>query len=231
MRSSLTLVLALAAALPLASPALAAAPPEDRIMSVDQYTTDKARTLARTHGERLRELNANVYNCIPWIDVQKQSIGFFKPKHVQRDDRYMSIRVFIEQDPSEEFGRLTVEQRASAMFSRYAGALLRRMARPEIVADPLVDGFTVILEWQKQVTKAVMARPIHETIAAFFEKPVVVDYLTGKLRGADLAARAVVFGFDGETALGPLRFAAWDDDFVSTYKVKNYVLDPGVTCQ
>lgn len=229
MRSSFTVVLALAAA-SLAHPAFAAAPPEDRILSVDQYTTDKARTLARTHGPRLRELNATVYNCIPWIEVQKQSIGFFKPKHVPRDDRYMSMRVYIEQDASEEFGRLTIEQRASAMFSRYAGPLLRRMARPEIVGDPLVDGFTVILEWQKQAAKAVLARPVHETIAAFFEKMVVVDYVSGKLKAADLSSRAVVLGFDGETALGPLHLAAWDDDFLSTYKVKNYVLDPGVIC-
>jgi hypothetical protein len=39
-----------------------------------------------------------------------------------------------------------------------------------------------------------------------------------------------VLGWDGETALGPLRLAAWDDNFVSTYKVKNYELEPGVTC-
>lgn len=230
MRSSLALVLALVAAVALARPALAAAPPEDRILSADQYTTDKARSLAKEHGDRLRELNADLYNCLPWVEVQKQSIGFFKPKHVHQDDRYMSVRIYIEQDPSPEFDRLPVEQRASAMFSRYAGALLHRMAKPDVVADPMVDGFTVILEWQKQVAKAVMARPIHETIAAFFEKPTVVDYLGGKIKAADLASRAVVLGFDGETALGRLHLAAWDDNFVSTYKVKNYVLDPGVTC-
>jgi len=31
--------------------------------------------------------------------------------------------------------------------------------------------------------------------------------------------------------LGRLRLAAWDDNFVSTYKVENYQLAPGVTCQ
>jgi hypothetical protein len=30
--------------------------------------------------------------------------------------------------------------------------------------------------------------------------------------------------------MGPLRLSAWDDNFVSTYKVKNYQLEPGVTC-
>ena len=28
-----------------------------------------------------------------------------------------------------------------------------------------------------------------------------------------------------------LRLAAWDDNFVSTYKVANYQLAPGVSCQ
>jgi len=39
-----------------------------------------------------------------------------------------------------------------------------------------------------------------------------------------------VLAFDGETALGPLRLAVWEDTFVSTYKVANYVLEPGVIC-
>jgi hypothetical protein len=40
-----------------------------------------------------------------------------------------------------------------------------------------------------------------------------------------------VIGFDGETGLGQLRLAAYDDGFVSTYKVKNYELPAGVSCQ
>jgi hypothetical protein len=40
-----------------------------------------------------------------------------------------------------------------------------------------------------------------------------------------------VLGFDGETALGELRLSAWEDNFVTTYKVKDYQLAPGVSCQ
>jgi len=209
----------------------AAAPAEDRLLPVDQYTSDKARTLATTYREALRELNAGIYHCLPWVELQKHSIGFYKPKHLTSDDRYLSLRIYIEQDPSTEFARLRVEDRASAMFSRYVGPLLRRMTKdPAVMGDPALDGFTVILEWMKQAPTAPGERPIHETIAVFIEKPVARDYLAGVMPITEVAAKARVLGFDGETALGPLRLAVWEDTFVSTYKVANYVLEPGVTC-
>src|SRR3954466_1059755 len=36
----------------------AAAPADDRVLPVDSYTSEKARTLARTHATALRDLNA-----------------------------------------------------------------------------------------------------------------------------------------------------------------------------
>jgi len=230
--ASRALALALAVvALGLPGPLALAAPSDDRILAVDQYTTDKGRTLARTYWPNLRELNAGIYHCVPWVEVQKQSIGFFRPKHVSQDDRYLSLRIYIEQDPSPAFARLAVQERASAMFSRYVGPMLRRMSRsPALVADESVDGFTVILEWLKQAATAAGERPTHETIAVFVPKAVAADYLEGRATVPDVAARARVLGWDGETALGPLRLSVWDDNFVSTYKVKNYELEPGVTC-
>jgi len=223
--------LVLAAYLMLAQGA-AAAPHEDRILPVEQYTSDKARTLATTHAGALRELNAGIYHCMPWVEVQKHSIGFFRPKHVTGgDDRHLSLRIYIEQDPSPEFARLRVEDRASAMFSRYVGPLLRRMTKdPAVAADPAVDGFNLILEWMKQAQRASGDRPVHETIAIFIEKADARDYLAGAVPITEMAAKTRVLGFDGETALGPIRLAVWDDNFVKTYKVANYVLDPGVSC-
>jgi hypothetical protein len=227
---SRTLVAALILGLVFAGGALAA-PAEDRLLPVDQYTSDKARTLATTHRQALRDLNAGIYHCMPWVELQKHSIGFYKPKHLTGDDRYLSLRIYIEQDPSTEFARLRVEDRASAMFSRYVGPLLRRMTKdPAVIADPALDGFTVILEWMKQAPQAPGERPIHETIAIFIEKPVAKEYLGGVIPITDVAAQVRVLGFDGETALGPLRLAVWEDTFVATYKVANYVLEPGVTC-
>ncbi|MBI4638222.1 MAG: hypothetical protein HY727_17940 [Candidatus Rokubacteria bacterium] len=209
----------------------AAAPHEDRILPLEQYTSEKGRALAHAHSRVLRELNSEIYHCLPWVEIEKESIGFFRPKHLQRDDRYLSLRIYIEQDPSPAFSRASLEARASAMFSRYVGPLLRRMARDAaLLADGSVDGFTVVLEWQKDAQRQ-GERPIHETIAAFVDKPTAVDYLAGRLRPDELVARARVLGWDGETPRGTLRLQAWDDNFVATYKVKNYQLEPGVSCQ
>ena len=226
-----TLAITLALACVIAAGAAAAAPPEDRLLPVPMYTTDKAKTLATTHREALRALNAGVYHCLPWVEIQKHSIGFFKPKQATGDDRYLSIRIYIEQDPSPEFARFRVEERASAMFSRYVGAMLRRMTKdPAVAADPSMDGFTVILEWMKQIPRAAGERPVHETIAVFVEKAVALDYLSGAIQITQVAEKARTLAFDGETALGPVRLAVWDDNFVSTFKISNYVLEPGVTC-
>ncbi len=210
----------------------ATAPPDDRVLPVAQYTTEKGRTLAKTYARDLREINAGIYHCIPWVEIQKESIGFFRPKHLTGDDRYLSLRIYIEQDPSPAFASLAVEQRASAMFSRYVGPLLRRMTKsPALLSDISVDGFTIILEWLKQAASAAGERPVHETIAVFVPKAIAAEYIAGKTTSADIAARARVLGWDGETSLGPLKLSAWDDNFVATHKVKNYQLEPGVTCQ
>lgn len=230
-KATLTIALALACVIVTGGAAMAAAPPEDRLLPVVMYTTDKAKVLGTTHREALRSLNAGIYHCMPWVEIQKHSIGFFRPKPATADDRYLSIRIYIEQDPSPEFARFRVEERASAMFSRYVGPMLRRMTKdPAIAADPSMDGFTVILEWMKQIPRAAGERPIHETLAVFVEKSVALDYLAGAIQITDVAAKSRTLAFDGETALGPLRLGVWEDKFVSTFKVSNYVLEPGVTC-
>jgi hypothetical protein len=236
LRGRITAVVVLAAALgglaggTLAAPARAAAAvPEDQILSVEQYTSEKARRLAVTYAAALRDLSVGVYHCWPWVEIQKQSIGFFKPRHLAGDDRYLSIRIYIDQDPSPAFAQLETTQRASAMFSRYVGPLLRRMGRSSaLMADDGLDGFTMILEWLKQGA-TINGRPVHETIAIFVSKRLAGEFLVGRTGIEGLARQARVLAWDGETALGPLRVSAWDDDFVTTYKVKNYDLAPGVS--
>lgn len=208
-----------------------AAPPDDRVLPPAMHHTEKARALAAKHARALRDLNAEIYHCLPWVEVQKHSIGFYKPRHLVEDNRYLSIRLYIEQEPSPQFSSLSLEQRGAAMFSRYVGPLLRRMTRHAGVRnDDTIDGFTVILEWLKQLPTAAGQRPVHETIAVFIEKAAADEYLSGQATSRDLATRAGVLGFDGETALGSLRLSAWDDDFVSTFRVKNYQPEAGVTC-
>ena len=208
-----------------------AAPPADRVLPADQYTTEKAKKLATAHNRALQDLNAGIYHCWPWVEIQKSSIGFYRPKLAQQDERFLSIRIYIEQDPSPAFSKMAFEERSAAMFSRYVGPLLRRMSKdPNLASDAMLDGYTTILEWLKQAP-AVNGRPVHETIAVFIDKSTAGDYLAGRVDIKAVAERAKVMGFDGETPLGQVKLApTWDDNFVTTYKVKNYQLEPGVTC-
>ena len=229
MRSRRLLTAALAAGLIVTGSALAA-PPEDRILSIDQYTTEKGRALGQKYAAALRELSAGIYHCMPWVGVEKDGIGFFRPRHLDSAVRYLSLRVTVDQAPSQEFAQWPVERRASAMFSRYVGPLVRRMtAAAGLLSDSMLDGFTVIIDWLKPLTSG--AQPVTETIAVFVEKRAVTDYLAGRAMTRDLAQRAAVFGYDGKTALGQLKVTGWEDDFVKTFQVANYQPEPGITCR
>lgn len=215
----------------LAVPIALAAPSEDRILSADQYTSDKARRLATAHAAALQELNAQLYHCLPWLEVRRGGIGFFKPKHLSGDERYLSLNVIIDQRPSAEFSAFSREDRASRMFSRYVGPLLRRMAADRsLLNDSTLDGFTVILSWLKAEPKN-SDQPVNETIAVFIRRSLAQDYIAGRTAIGHLADTARVLAWDGETALGPLRLTAWDDNFVGTYKVANYEVAKGFTCR
>jgi hypothetical protein len=100
---------------------------------------------------------------------------------------------------------------------------------PDILPDPAVGGFITILEWRKQESGP-GGRPVHETIAAYISKPLAEDYLSGKIKIDELARRARVMGWDGERALGQLNLPAWEDNFVTTFKLPNYKLEPGAKC-
>lgn len=218
-------------AIALAGSPATAAPSDASVLPAEQHTSDKGRRLAGTYADALRELSARIYHCMPWVEVRKNGIGFYKPKHLQGDARYLSVHLYVDQQPSPEFSGFSVEERASRMFSRYVAAMLRRMARPPaLLTDSSLDGFTVILEWLKQPPATPSGRPVHETIAVFLDRATVTEFIGGRLASRDLAVRARVLAWDGATALGALRLNGWEDDFVSTYKVSNYQLAPGVAC-
>ena len=208
-----------------------AGPAADKILPVAQHSSEKARMLATKHARAMRDLNAEVYYCLPWVEVHKHSIGFYKERNATGDARFLSIHFYIEQEPSPQFAALNPAQRVSAMFSRYVGHMLRRMTRnPSVMNDDAVEGFTVMAEWLKQRPTAAGQRPVHETIMVFVDKADAGDFLAGRTAIRDLAARARILGFDGEKALGELHVSAWDYDFASTFKIKGYQLDPGVVC-
>jgi len=142
--------LAAAATLTLSgSTASAADAPADRVLQPDRYTSDRGRALGQKHQGALRDLNAKIYHCMPWLDVKPEGIGFYKPKHIDGDTRYLSLNVNVDQQPAPEFTRLSVQDRVSAMFSRYVPHLLRSMATNDLLKEPNLDGFTVIASWLK----------------------------------------------------------------------------------
>jgi hypothetical protein len=216
----------------LAAGVAVAAPSDEALVPVEKYTSEKGRALAQKYSQELRALSSGIYHCIPWVEIEKESIGFQRPRHLQNGDvRYLSLRIFVEQDPSPAFARMTMRERASAMYSRYVGPLLVRMAKSQpLTSDASVDGFTIILDWLKQWVGPASDRPVHETIAVFIEKAAAVDFLSGKAAARDLSERAQILGWDGDTPLGPLKVTHHADDFVATYKVKNYQLEAGVSC-
>ncbi|MBM3217560.1 MAG: hypothetical protein FJZ38_02570 [Candidatus Rokubacteria bacterium] len=208
-----------------------AAAPTDRVLPAHEYTTEKARALASAHVHALQELSAGIYHCWPWVDVPRNGIGFYRPRGAQQDDRHLSTRISIEQEPSPAFASLRFEERATAMFSRYIPPLLRRMTKdPNVAADPKLDGFTAIVDWPKPAPRGT-GRPVSETIAVFIDKASALEFLSGRGDIKTLPSHARVLGFDGETPLGQITLGpAWDDNFVATFKVANYQLEPGVVC-
>ena len=227
-RSVLGLVAAATLALG-AQGALAADPPTDRVLQSDRYTSDKGRALAQKYQGPLRDLNAKVYHCMPWLDVKKEGIGFYKPKHVDGDVRYLSLNVTVDQQPTPEFTRLSVQERVSAMFSRYVPHLLRSMATPDLLKDSTLEGFTVIVSWLKAEPTGGQ-NPVLETSAAFMPKALVADFLRGRASVSQLAEGSHVLAWDGEAKVGQIKPKAWADDFAQTYKVAVYTPDPKVSC-
>ena len=214
----------------LVNPASAAEAPTDRVLQPDRYTSDKGRALGQKYQGALRDLNAKVYHCMPWLDVKPEGIGFYKPKHIEGDIRYLSLNVNVDQQPAPEFVRLSVQDRVSSMFSRYVPHLLRSMATNDLIKEPNLEGFTVIASWLK-AEPAGGQQAVMETAAVFVPKSVVVDYLRGKASVAQLAEGSHVIAWDGETKLGQIKPKAWADDFVLTYKVAGYIPDPKISCQ
>jgi hypothetical protein len=212
-----------------AGSASAAEAPADRVLQADRYTSERGKTLGQRYQGTLKNLNTKLYHCMPWLDVKPEGIGFYKPKHIDGDIRYLSLNVVIDQHPSPEFSRLTVQDRVSSMFSRYVPHLLRAMATTDLLNEPNVEGFTVIVSWLK-IEPPAGQPPVFETAATFVPKTLAADYLRGRANVGQLAGGAHVLAWDGDAKLGTIKPKAWADDFVLTYKVAGYTPDPRVTC-
>ncbi|HSL48476.1 MAG TPA: hypothetical protein VK878_05375 [Candidatus Deferrimicrobiaceae bacterium] len=207
-----------------------AAAADDVIMSVDQYKTAKARTLATTHEPLLKQMRDEIYHCMPWVGVQKAGIGFRQPKGAVEDDRYLSVWIVIDQDEDARFAALPPERRASAMFSRYGTDLLRRMAQLQpLVTDPNMKGYSVVLSWLKPGTGGAV-QPVNETLALWSDKQTTLGFLAKRVPAGEFTRRAKFNVFDGTQDMGRLALEVWEDSFVRTFKVANYEAPKGQRC-
>jgi hypothetical protein len=219
-----------AAGLLLVSAGVASAGPRDGLIPLEQYTSSKAKGLAVTYQGDLLKFSEYIYHCLPWLGVVKNGIGFPHPKGADGDDRYLSVWVNIDQTEDPRFASQTQTFRASAMFSRYGMHLLKRMNQyTQISADGDVRGFSVILSWLKPGS-ANASKPVMETLALFVDKTSLADFLAQRIKPSEFAERAQNNLFDGKSRIGRMPLEIWEDDFNTTFKLKNYEVEKGQQC-
>ncbi|KRT72044.1 MAG: hypothetical protein XU13_C0031G0021 [Candidatus Rokubacteria bacterium CSP1-6] len=200
-----------------------AAPPEEAIVALDKYTTEKARTLATTFTPQLRQIYNRVYHCRPWLDVRKGGLGFTRAVGQPGDDRFLNIWVWVEQEITPEFAGLgSAARRASAMFSRHGVDLLRHLAADaRVFGDPALAGYSVILTWLKPDGR-VGNEETAETLGVFADKSSVQAFLAKQISAREFVEKATIVAFDGKDRLGQLPLEVWEDNFATTFKLKNY---------
>ena len=205
------------------------ASPDDSITPIDQYNTPKAKSLASTYRTQLVHFYEHVYWCLPWLGVMKNGIGFRQPKGAADDDRYLSVWVAIDQTDDGSFAAMSRQRRVSAMFSRYGVDLLRRLtAMTSAASDTNLTGFSVVLSWPKPGLPA--DHPVSETLAFFVDKLSLADFFSKRLSVPDFVNRAKMSMFDGKDPVGAPTIEIWEDNFNSTYKLKNYEMPKEAKC-
>ena len=207
------------------------AAPEDALMPLEKYTTLKGRSLASAHRTRLLKFSEQIYNCLPWLYLNRGELGFRRPRDSQDDDRYLSTWIFVDQREDPVFAALPRERRVSAMFSRYGVDMLRRMADlPDVVDDGNVAGLSVTLSWLKPGTGRPGRQAVSETLALFVDKVTLREFLAKRVSAEEFTNRAKFTLFDGLDPVGRVPIEVWEDSFNSTYKVTNYQPPKGARC-
>jgi hypothetical protein len=223
---------ALAAAFVLSSVGPALAQSDSALIPLDKYTTPKAKSLAQTYKTRLIQFYDQIYNCMPWVSVHPNGIGFPRRKGDDTDYRYLSVWISVDQQDDGTFAALPQDRRMSAMFSRYGVDMLRRMtALKDVASDANLDGFSVVLSWLKPSTaNKAGVQPVNETLALFVDKATLQDFLAKKLPPSEFANRAKFTLYDGLDPVGRVPLEVWEDSFNSTYKLENYEPPKGQKC-
>ncbi|MFQ5899400.1 MAG: hypothetical protein ACE5JN_14305 [Candidatus Methylomirabilia bacterium] len=194
---------------------------EEVLIPLERYTSEKARGLATTYATELQKIFTDVTDCLPWVSVFKEGLGFRTPRWAEGDDRHLSIWVWVEQRLTPAFAALSPAGRASAMLSRYGVDLLRRLSSyRSLLREPNLAGYAVVLSWLKPDQAA--TRPVVETLTVFADKATVQGFFARTMTPAQFLERAVVTAFDGTRRLGRLALEIWDDTFTSTFTLKGH---------
>lgn len=208
--------------------ALAYAGPADYVLPVDKHTSAKGRTLAVKYQPQLLQLSEYVYHCLPYLEI-RNGLGFKKVPKEAGDNRYAAVWIRAEQAPDAAFAALPLDRQASAMFSRYAIPMLKRLAAvPGFASDRDVYGFSVAVEWIKPGSDP--NRPTMEILSMFADQESTRAFLGKTLPAAAYVEKMRLTFFDGEKEIGRLPIEVWEDNFVGTYKVPGYEMEKGKVC-
>jgi hypothetical protein len=208
--------------------ALAYAGPADYVMPVDKHTSAKGRALAVKYQPQLLQFSEYVYHCLPYLEI-KNGLGFKKVPKEPGDNRYAAVWIRAEQAPDAAFAALPLNRQASAMFSRYAVPMLKRLATmPGFASDPDVYGFSVAVEWIKPGSDP--NRPTMEILSMFADQASTRAFLGKTLPAKQYVEKMRLTLFDGDKEVGRLPIEVWEDNFVGTYKVPGYEMEKGKVC-
>lgn len=219
---------ALAVVLVAGAVALAYAGPADYLLPPEKHTSAKGRALAVKYQPQLLQFSEYVYHCLPYLEI-RNGLGFKKVPKEQGDNRYAAVWIRAEQAPDPAFAALTRDRQVSAMFSRYAVPMLRRLsAVPGFASDPDVYGFSVAVEWVKPGSDP--NRPTMEILAIFADQTSTRAFLGKTLPAREYVEKMRLTFFDGDKEVGRLPIEVWEDNFVATYKVPGYEMEKGQVC-
>lgn len=225
-RRSVAAALAVALVAGVVAPAYAG--PADYILPAEKHTSVKGRALAAKYRPQLLQFSDYVYHCLPYLEI-RNGLGFKKVPKEPGDDRYVAVWIRADQTPDAAFTALSLDRQASAMFSRYAVPMLRRLAAmPGIESDPDVYGLAVAVEWIKPGSNP--DRPTMEILAMFADQASTRAFLAKTLPAGQYVEKMKLTFFDGDKEVGRLPIEVWDDTFVGTYKVPGYEMEKGKVC-
>ncbi|MDO8477884.1 MAG: hypothetical protein Q7W02_17135 [Candidatus Rokubacteria bacterium] len=208
--------------------AAAYAGPADYVMPVDKHTSVKGRALAVKYQPQLLQFSEYVYHCLPYLEI-KNGLGFKKVPKESGDNRYAAVWIRAEQAPDAVFAALPLDRQASAMFSRYAVPMIKRLAAmPGFASDPDVHGFSVAVEWIKPGSDP--NRPTMEILSMFADQASTRGFLGKTLPAKEYVEKMRLTFFDGDKEVGRLPIEVWEDNFVGTYKVPGYEMEKGKVC-